>query len=424
MKYTLMAEGILAGLDGVELANQSSNFQSTHSYINNAKKEHSTEKFLNEIVPNTIARKKNEIEKNQARLEKMSRSTPEERNKHDQLKSKIEKNKKHIEALESIDHNQMRKADQEARTEYNKQINTAYYTSSKFFKSTALSSVSKGVRMGARQAIGLVLAEIWFELKDKLPKIYSKVKETFCLESFIRSTQQIFQGIWQRVQRRFKDLLSEFKGGVVSGVLSSLTEVTLNIFMTTQRIIGKLLREMWNSLVSAAKLIFFNPKKLEAGDLTREVVRILSLGVSVAIGAILNQYLSTVMTIPFGIELSAFISAVVTGIITLGMTYFLDHSELMNKVWDYLNKLKTETRLTLEYYQKVNAQLDQYLVEISSVEFNLSANEIADFINKLESVNYEHEASIILNEEVNKRNIELPFESGNLDSTRKWLSSL
>ncbi|MFW1378046.1 hypothetical protein ACEV7K_22785 [Vibrio parahaemolyticus] len=37
---------VLAGLDGVELANQNSNFQSTHYYINNLKSDHSMDDFL------------------------------------------------------------------------------------------------------------------------------------------------------------------------------------------------------------------------------------------------------------------------------------------------------------------------------------------------------------------------------------------
>lgn len=37
---------VLAGSKGVELANQDSNLQSTHAYINNIKKDHSVEKFV------------------------------------------------------------------------------------------------------------------------------------------------------------------------------------------------------------------------------------------------------------------------------------------------------------------------------------------------------------------------------------------
>ncbi|CAM3211645.1 hypothetical protein VIOR103205_15175 [Vibrio ordalii] len=54
---------VLAGLNGVELANQDTNFQSTHSYINNLKSDHSVDDFLTTVVPKTIENKRKNIEK-------------------------------------------------------------------------------------------------------------------------------------------------------------------------------------------------------------------------------------------------------------------------------------------------------------------------------------------------------------------------
>ncbi|WII95504.1 hypothetical protein LU276_01230 [Moraxella haemolytica] len=45
---------VLAGLDGPDLANQNSNFQSTYDKINITKSQHSIEKYLNETFPKTI----------------------------------------------------------------------------------------------------------------------------------------------------------------------------------------------------------------------------------------------------------------------------------------------------------------------------------------------------------------------------------
>ena len=109
---------------------------------------------------------------------------------------------------------------------------------------------------------------------------------------------------------------------------------------------------------------------------------------------------------------------------TLGFTYFLDHRELMQKVWSYLNQFKSDARKTLEYYQKVNLELDRYLVELSALEFNLNPIEMSKFTDSLVSLNCEFEKGILLNQEITKRDIDLPFEPSNLDSTRNWLSSL
>ncbi|MGB6293870.1 MAG: ATPase [Vibrio anguillarum] len=415
---------VLAGLNGVELANQDTNFQSTHSYINNLKSDHSVDDFLTIVVPKTIENKRKNIEKYMQRLESMPTETKQQRHEKRQLENKIAQQKEQIEVLESIDEDKMRVADKKARQEYDKQINFTYYTSSKFFNSTVMESGKAGLKMGIRQALGIVLAEIWFELKDVIPQSFKDAEDNFTLEFFLEKLKYTSQKIWKRVKVRFKDILDEFKNGVLAGALSSLSTTIMNIFFTTQKLIGKLLRETWSSLVSAAKVLFFNPENLGPGALAREVTRILSTGVAVALGVILNQQLSSLMSFPLGTELAAFVSAVATGLMTIGITYFLDHSKLMQKVWAFLDQFKSEARKTLEYFQRVNAELDRYLLELSKVEFNLSSEELSIFTNSLESISCEHEKGILLSNEIRKREIELPFESNNLNSTRAWLMSL
>jgi hypothetical protein len=415
---------VLAGLNGVELANQNSNFQSTHSYINNLKSNHSMNDFLVTVVPKTIENKKKAIEKDKQSLLLMPRDTKQQRHERRELEAKISKNSEQVLVLESLDHEKMREADRNARQEYDKQINVAYYSSSKFFKSASIESAKAGLKMGGRQALGLILAEVWFELKEKMPKLFEGYKSDFTLEYFLDELKHTVKNIWGRVKSRFKDILEEFKVGALSGTLASLNSTAINIFFTTQKLIGKLLRETWSSLISAAKIIFFNPDNLGIGALTREVIRILSTGVAVAMGVVLNQQLASLMVFPFGTELASFVSAVATGLLTIGMTYVLDHSELMKKVWAFLDKFKSESRKTLEYFQKINSELDRYLIELSKIEFNLSSEELAGFTSSLESISCEYERSLMLSNEIRNRNIDMPFESDNLDSVRDWLSKL
>ncbi|MBS9942136.1 ATPase [Vibrio alginolyticus] len=415
---------VLAGLDGVELANQNSNFQSTHYYINNLKSDHSMDDFLGTVVPRTIENKRNNIERDKLRLASMPSETKQQKHEKRKLADKITKQSEQVAVLESLDEDKMREADKRARQQYDKQINFTYYTSSKFFKSTAMASSKAGFAMGVRQALGLVFAEVWFEIKDAIPQIFKDKEENFTLDKFLNKLKVTALKIWDRVKTRFKDILEEFKNGALAGALSSLSSTIMNIFFTTQKLIGKLLRETWSSLVSAAKVLFFNPQRLSPGALVREVTRILSTGVAVAMGVMLNQQLASLMTFPLGIELASFVSAVATGIMTIGITYFLDHSKLMRKVWDYLDQFKSVEKRTLEYFQTVNAELDRYLIELSKVEFNLSPDELAGLVDNLESVSCEYERSMMLSKEVSRREIELPFEDNNLDSTRAWLMSL
>lgn len=415
---------VLAGSKGVELANQDSNLQSTHAYINNIKKDHSVEKFVHEILPKTIEKKKENIRNNQAKINAMPSDTAQQRDEKRKIESEIRKEKEHIQVLEGIDKEKMISADRKARKDYNAQLNKAYYTSPEFLKKTAVASLNTGFRMGMREALGLIFAEVWFELKDEIPNIYKKVRINFDIKEFLSNIKGAVVNIFKRIKNRFNDIITAFKDGFMGGILSSVTTTILNIFLTTEKMIGRLIREMWNSLVKAAKLIFFNPQKLALGDLAREVTRLLSTGIAVVMGVLLNEYLMTIMTFPFGTEIAAFLSALVTSILTVCMSYFLDHSELMGKVWAFLNKFKTEYKRTLEYFQKVNAELDRYLMELSCFEFNMLPNELAVFADDLLSFNNEYECGLMLTAEVKRRNIDLPFKAGNTESTRNWLAGL
>lgn len=418
---------VLAGLSGTELANQDSNLNSTHWYVNNLKRDHSVEKFVNEIAPQKLNTLNQQIEKDKVLLKQLPEGTPQQRDRKRQMEAKLVADKDKAEALKKVLENKhsMLDADRKARESYNYQINYTYYTSSKFLKNTAFNAGLSGLKLGTRQAIGLVLAEVWFELKETFPRVLSNHRAGFEFGSFIGEIKTSLSNIFERVKQRFGEIVSVFKEAGLSGILSSISSTLLNIFTTTTKIAGKLIREMWVSLVSAAKLIFFNPDKLSLGELTKNVLKILAGGLSVVIGSIINIELNTVLTIPFGSEISAFLSALVSGILMIGFSYFLEYSELMKKVWNALDGFfKNKYDLALEEFQKLNAKLDEFLIELAQVEFNLNVSELRVFNDSLENNKDEYQRSKIISVELERRNIKTPFDFNDTDSMLDWLDSL
>lgn len=413
---------VLADIDGVNLANKDTNFASTIAYINNKKSNKPIQEFVDEL-PEMISSKKESVSNNEKKIESMPESTPEQRHKRQVVADKIRKEKKHIEELESVDTVAMLKADEQARQSYDKEVAKAYYSSSKFFKGTVTAVASKGVAMGARQAIGLVLAEIWFELKEALPTVYRNHKDVFVFDAFWEDIKSTLSAVLERVKLRFNDVLSTFKDSFIGGILASITTTLLNIVFTSGKLVGKLIRESWNNLVQAMKLVFLNPQKLAFGDLMREVTRIILASVSTIIGVAINQHLITVVTIPFGTEIAAFVSALFIGLFTVGTGYFLDHSPIMKKLWDFLNSMKDKYEATLDFMKEANAEINLYVAELAQLEFNLDVNELQLLTDNLSLATNETDRGIVLKNEIEKRNIELPFEMGNSESTKSWLQA-
>ena len=84
---------VLAGADGIELANDRSNLQSTSETINKIKKALPTEEFL-EKLPQIIDDKKLKLEQTREALKNAPRHTPAEKHAAQELEQKIKKQKK------------------------------------------------------------------------------------------------------------------------------------------------------------------------------------------------------------------------------------------------------------------------------------------------------------------------------------------
>ncbi|MDG6240016.1 DNA repair protein, partial [Glaesserella parasuis] len=195
---------VLANVDGVKIANRDYNLNTTTWDVNNPKREHSVTKFINEIAPQKIKQLEKTIEHKKNQISKITGDTPEERHKREKLSKEIETHENQKKELESILENKedILAADKKAREEYNKEINWKYYTSSKFFKSTALAAGRAGLKMGTRQALGLVLAEIWFELRERIPEIYQSLKQNFTIIKFLEKIAKTLSNIFERVKER------------------------------------------------------------------------------------------------------------------------------------------------------------------------------------------------------------------------------
>lgn len=413
---------VLAELSGVELANQASNLQTTQETVNKSKKQSSISDYLARL-PNLIAEHEATLEKSRARLATLPRDTPEERHKARILEDKILKTENKVEQLKAIDPAAMCERDAEARAPYERQVNHSYYTGKKFLWQTAGAAGTAGIAMGTRQVLGLVLAEVWFELRQQLPILYNRLRHNFSLEAFIDGIVRSLKGIWRRVQARFRAFLTGFGEGVFAGVLSSLSTTVLNIFATTQKMAIKIIREMWGHLCRAIRLMVFNPDQLGTVDLCKGVTELLSTGAAAVVGTMAYAQLLPVCSFPFGGELATCASTVLTGLLTLGLNYVLLHGPMAHRLWASVEKLVPRD-MTLESVQAINVELDRYLLEFGRLEVNIEVQELEAFSLELAACEDEFECSAVLQRAVEARGIELPFEMGNAESTRTWLISM
>ncbi len=390
---------VLAGIRTEEAANVPSNFAMTEGSINKSKNALSAEDYMEKLNAGRDDR--------HARMEELRGKTS--------LTDRERKELSKLEKLDSVDGRRMMARDRASRVDYDRRLARAYYTSPKFLKSTASAALSSGAKMGMRQALGLILTEVWCAVREEFPKIMERMRGNFELGKFLSGIADAFKKAFQNVKEKFKALIASFRDGALSGILASITTTIINMFFATAKNIARILRETWSSLLEAFKILFLNPDDLSWRERLKAAMKVIAVAASVIVGGLVQEWVSKFTApFPFGDIISVFVGSLVSGILSVSFVYFLDHSEIIKKLTAFLDSLfANEFRRTVEFFKEVNVKLDRYLAELAQIDYVTFAREIIAFreINaRLYAARDERELNSVLHAVVKERGISMPYD--------------
>lgn len=273
---------------------------------------------------------------------------------------------KHPELDETTKENMMREYNQ-AKNVYENKLARAYYSSPQFAKDVGKAAGKVGVQMGARQVLGFVFTEVTFTVLEE----FEHLPKPFSMEKLLQSLGNGIRKGFENAKKKYKELLSRLKDGFVSGVLSSLTTTLCNIFFTTAKNVVRVIRQTYVSLVQAAKILFLNPDNLPFGERIRATAKVLSLGAGVVLGSIISELLekTPVGKIPvLGEIVPEFCGALVSGLLTCSLVYFLDRSETMNRLVSSLNGIHTLST-EVNYFRECAEYFERYAAELAEMDY-------------------------------------------------------
>ena len=360
---------VLAGLKGTDLANSEENLKPTNPHTNRTKKAMSMDTFLD----------------------------------------------KYGEEYTDTQKENMRSIDAAARKSYEAKLAKAYYTSPRFAKDLTLAAGNVGIRMGVRQALGFVFAEMWFAVKEEF---IGGGDKQFDFGDFLNRLGQGIQRGFDNAKRKYPELFSKFLSGAAAGVLSSLTTTLCNIFFTTAKNVVRIIRQSYASIVEACKVLFINPQNYLFGDRMRAVAKILATGASVVVGVLIGDAVSHIplgMLPGVGDIVQTFCGTFATGIMSCSLLYFLDRSELVNKLVVALNNLHTiETEVN--YYRNQADYFEKYAAELMQIDLNTfeKETEIYNFISEqVSTIKTDAELNRVLIGAYESRGLSLPWKGYN-----------
>lgn len=356
---------VLAGIAGTDLANCEGNLQATNPHTNRTKKASSMDSFLD---------------------------------KYGDEYTEDQKSNMH-----QIDH--------AARKSYDSKLAKAYYTSPRFVRDLTVAAGNVSVRMGARQALGLVFAEMWFAVKEE----FQNVGDRFDLGDFFTSLGRGIKLGFERAKRKYDELFSRFLNGAVAGALASLTTTICNFFFSTAKNVVRIIRQSYASLVEAGKVLFINPDNYTFGDRMRAVVKVLSTGASIVVGVIVSDAVGKtgIASIPvLGEVVQTFCGTFVTGIMSCTLLYFFDRSEIIRKLVETLDNLHTiETEI--DYYRRQADYFEEYAAQLMEIDLRQFQQETALYnkiASDIEKAKTEEDLNIVLRQALENIGGILPWD--------------
>lgn len=388
---------VLAGLDGLDLANNEDNLKPTDRSINRSMQDKDIDEYLAKWE-----------EKKGERRDRISTLKGKK-----YLNDKERKELERLEKLEEIDPNKMRAENKRAREAYNAKIQRAYYTSGRFYRDTIIAAGNVGAKMGMRQAMGFVFVEIYMEAKSEL----KQMPENSSFEDMMDAIKRGVKNGVENAKRKYKEIFAKFGEGFVSGTLSSITTTICNIFFTTAKRFVRNIRQVYASIVQAGKVLLFNPDNLMFGDRIKTSTVIIATGASVLVGTTVSEVIGVTPlgAMPVvGPVTQTFSATLVSGLLSCTLLVFLDRSKFMNSLIDKLNAIPSE----VNNYKEVADAFERLAAKIENIDIAKFKEDteryksVSESISKAES---EDEMNNILLSAYKSLDIKIPWE-GDFDT--------
>ena len=198
-------------------------------------------------------------------------------------------------------------------------------------KFVGLEGASSGVRMGLQQAIGVVLRELTVALFEEAKDIYRQGWRASD-DSFWEALGRRARRVLRRVKDKWREVLTAFGEGLISGFLSLVLEIILKALMGIARRTGRLIRESIHSLMKAIRLLLYPPENMSFSEAAHEATKILSGCVIVCLGfgaqEQAKQLLSTMMGPLFADLVASVLLGILTGLGAAFAAYGLDKLDI------------------------------------------------------------------------------------------------
>jgi hypothetical protein len=300
----------------------------------------------------------------------------------------------------------------QAKIAYEKKLAKAYYfdfsnpNCRQFYKEAAVAAKSRGIEMGLRQAMGFLMTELWFSVKDAIEE------SDGTMEGVLKAIPVGLQNAWSYIKENYKELIVQFGEGFLSGVFASVTSTLCNVFFTTTENMGRILRQAWASIVEATSILLFNDKDQYLCDRMTSAAKVLATGASMIIGTTVQtkvevKLAETTLSKDLRDIISIFSGSLCTGLLTVSFLFYIDNGPFTK----FLIEVNGETNRRLEEQNRIFKNYCAQLEKIDVERLTHEAECVYDLSQRLSDETDQMVVNAMLSRAV--RNLGLPSAFGN-----------
>jgi hypothetical protein len=235
----------------------------------------------------------------------------------------------------------------------------------------AVTGASEAAKMGLQQSIGLLLTEFLTASFDEIIDVYKRdMRADTQSASFFKALGGRLTRIANRVAEKWKDALAAFKGGAISGFLSNLVTMLINMLVTTGKRVVRVIREGIMAILSALKMALFPPKGMTRAQAGDAALKLLAIGLTTSLGVMAEEVCEKAVTAfftshlpmlaPLASPIASVLVATMTGIASALLVYWLDRLDIfgVRKQREHAAILRELDRAIAESDQRINEMYD------------------------------------------------------------------
>lgn len=235
---------------------------------------------------------------------------------------------------------------------------------------TAQTGLNEGMKMGAQQAFGMLMVELFSSALDEIKDLYRNGHQS---DAVLAELGGRLKRVGVKVSAKWEQVLDSFNCGFVSGFISNAVTMLINLFVTTGKRAVRMIREGIFSLLKALKTFLFPPKELSFAQAAHEASKLLAVGGVVVGGVALEEAVEKlIIGVPLFVPFVQTLTAVLVGAATaLSMTfvcYLLDKLDLFGAIRaerdkQVIGELDTLISTNMALSMGILEELDSYLLD-------------------------------------------------------------